>query len=163
MKLNKEEAVKVAQFTQIELETLGEVLAERIRQQAKWGEQNHPNVSPTITSPHDAFERYKIPSADEARRTCQEFAAAGAVTWTDIALEEFAEAVESAAFATEAVGEVRVTYLEMLREELIQSAAVFTAWSAAVERQIHAELKRRVAEARGETIDIPRRLDEAGK
>lgn len=144
-------------FVQIEIETLGQVLAERMRQEAKWGEQNHPNVpggkvvegsDPLI---HQGFcaAALGIPDASVAKARCQAAAARGDVTWADIAIEELCEAIEAGANAGAAMpaSPARVQSLEDLQAELIQCAAVFSAWSAAVERQIRAELMKRVEDA----------------
>lgn len=135
MKLTKEEAKEVAVFTELELRVLGEVLSERLKQQAKWGEQNHRNVPAVALVP----QALRIPTADEAKRTCQTNAKVGTVTWADVALEEFAEAVEEAGLAENAEDAFeKETRLQNLRVELIQTSAVFTAWAAAVERQLKA-------------------------
>lgn len=143
-------------FVQCEIETLGEVLAERMRQEAKWGEQNHPNVAleteaqlreggldPSLDQAIDvAFKVHQVTPATIARVLCQTAARNGAVTWTHIAQEEFSEAIEAAARAAfcEPRSITRTQHLEDLRGELIQCAAVFAAWSAAVDRQIRREL-----------------------
>lgn len=160
MKLNKEDAVKVAQFTQVELETLGEVLAERLRQHAKWGEQNHPNVLVNQGAPFTVahiFRELRIPTAVEARSACQAAARNGTVTWADIALEEFSEAIETAAFANHygIKSGQRLKQLEDLRGELIQTAAVLIAWAGAVDRQVASDLRATVIAFSGETMDVP--------
>lgn len=143
-------------FVQIEIETLGQVLAERMRQEAKWGEQNHPNVAletqsdlqesgldPSLNEAVDVtFKVHQITPASIARVLCQTAARNGSVTWTHIAQEEFSEAVEAAARAAfaEPRSVTRVQHLEDLRTELIQCAAVFSAWAGAVDRQIQREL-----------------------
>lgn len=134
MKLEKEEAEALAAFTQNELQVLGEMLAERLKQHAKWGEQNHRNVPAVALVP----QALRIPTADEAKRTCQTNAKIGTVTWADIALEEFAEAVEEAGLAENAEDQFeKETRLQNLRVELIQTGAVFAAWAAAVDRQLN--------------------------
>ena len=85
--------------------TLREVAAERIRQNAKWGEQNHPN---------GAGDEY-IAAANEARTVCAEAFAQGVGTWRDVLAEEVYEAFAE----TDPV---------LLRAELIQVAAVAAAW-----------------------------------
>lgn len=153
--VDREEAKIV--FIRKEIETLGEVLAERMRQEAKWGEQNHPNVALETEaalreggldpSPKEAvdvtFKVHQITPASIARVLCQTAARNGSVTWTHIAQEEFSEAVEAAALAAfaEPRSTTRAQHLEDLRHELIQCAAVFASWASAVDRQIMRELQ----------------------
>ena len=92
---------------------LREVLHERHMQDAKWGEQDHPNG----TSGHN-FKR----EADHARRACNKAAQNGTVTWFHILREEFWEAMSE-------------TDDKRLRAELIQVAAVATAWVEAIDRK----------------------------
>lgn len=89
------------------------IVDERIRQDAKWGEQNHP----------DGTGGYiRRVEADEARKACSEAADDRAVTWRHILAEEVAEA-----FAEEDSGR--------LVEELVQVAAVAVAWIEAIGRR----------------------------
>lgn len=92
---------------------LGELLAERARQDAKWGEQNHVNG----TGDGDTAA-----TAISARLACQLAAEDGTVTWRDILREEVSEA-----FAE--------TDRDTLRAELIQVAAVAVAWVEAIDRR----------------------------
>ncbi|MFJ4828431.1 hypothetical protein ACIP79_00595 [Streptomyces sp. NPDC088747] len=92
---------------------LSEVLAERIRQDARWGEQNHPDGT-------GSFDQKA--AAVRARADCQLSAADGKVTWAHIAREEDCEALAES-------DPVR------LREELIQAAAVKVAWIEALDRR----------------------------
>lgn len=95
------------------MNVINEVLAERERQDAKWGEQNHPDGT---GQPHAAHKPYR------ARRDCENAFAAGRGTWRHILVEEVAEAeAESDVFR--------------LREELIQVAAVAVAWVEAIDRR----------------------------
>lgn len=93
---------------------LCDVADERRAQDEKWGEQNH--LDGTGTEPDDKAK------ADQARAITNRRAKAGTLTWRDIAREEVYEA-----FAE--VDEVK------LRAELIQAAAVFTAWAEAIDRR----------------------------
>lgn len=86
---------------------INDVLGERARQDAKWGEQHHPNGT-SITAD-------TIAHADAARADCQAAAATGEVTWRHIATEEFYEALAEADPAA-------------LRAELIQNLAVLMNW-----------------------------------
>lgn len=94
-------------------DVLDEVYDERRRQNAKWGEQDHPNGTgdPSLRD-----------LADHHRRVCDIRADMGDVTWRDIATEEFYEALAESDPA-------------LLREELIQLAAVAVAWAEAIDRR----------------------------
>lgn len=92
---------------------LAEIAAERARQEAKWGQQNHPDGT-AITGDDKR--------AASARHTCQAMAGRGEVTWRDILWEEVAEALAESNPAT-------------LRAELIQVAAVCAAWIEALDRR----------------------------
>lgn len=92
---------------------LAEIVAERERQDARWGEQNHPDGTGGIQSRM---------LRDEAQQTCQAAAERGAVTWLHIADEEHCEALAES-------DPVR------LRAELVQGAAVYVAWIAAIDRR----------------------------
>jgi hypothetical protein len=96
---------------------LGEIVAERTRQDVRWGEQNHPDGT-AITGDDER--------AASARHTCQSMAARGEVTWRDILWEEVAEALAESDPAR-------------LRAELIQVAAVAAAWVEAIDRRPPAE------------------------
>jgi hypothetical protein len=73
------------------------VAAERGRQDARWGEQNHP-----LGTGSPVFMRL----AERLRANCDDAAEADEVTWAHIGLEEFFEALAEgypAAFAVEAI------------------------------------------------------------
>jgi DNA-binding PucR family transcriptional regulator len=91
---------------------LAEVAAERRRQDARWGEQNHPDGA----GPAYAEE------ASRRREECERAAEAGQLTWRHILLEEVAEAGAE-------------HEPKRLREELIQVAAVAVAWAEAIDRR----------------------------
>ena len=100
---------------------LAEVVDERVRQDAKWGEQNHPNgtgpgVVWTLPGRHPAALM-----ATRARDMCQEADRRGECTWLLIALEEMA-----AAFAESNPYE--------LRREVLQLVAVGVTWIEAIDR-----------------------------
>lgn len=111
---------------------LADVCAERLRQDAKWGEQNHPSVDRVLMEreggcdPHRMAEEYEIPTADRARFVCDTMAKRGDCTFAHIAVEELAEAVEAAVQYGQDSPE--------LRNELVQCAAVFVAWIERVDR-----------------------------
>jgi hypothetical protein len=97
------------------LSVLAEVHQERSRQDAKWGEQNHPDgtgITPSIS-------RYE---ADVARSECDTAFAEGRGTYKHILLEEVYEALAESDKAK-------------LRTELIQVAAVATAWVEKLDRE----------------------------
>lgn len=97
-------------------EVLQEVHAERTRQDAKWGQQNHPDG----TAPDGVAKAKEV--ADAARKVCDYMAANKKLTWMHIFTEEVMEA-----FAE--TDELK------LRTELIQSIAVGVAWVEAIDRR----------------------------
>lgn len=104
---------------------LREVLAERVRQDARWGEQNHPDGTGRV-------EQQKI--AESARRWCQDAFGSGYGTWSDVLAEEVAEANGERDPAK-------------LRAELVQIAAVSVAWIEAIDRRAAAPEQQPTAEA----------------
>ena len=91
-----------------------EVLAERRRQDARWGQQNHPDGTGREC---DKF------SAREARDACDRaFREGWPGTWAHILREEVAEALAESDPAA-------------LRAELVQVAAVAGAWVEAIDRR----------------------------
>lgn len=95
---------------------LYEVQMERSRQDAKWGQQNHPDG----TAPDGVAKAKEI--ADAARKVCDHMAATKKLTWMHIFTEEVMEA-----FAE--TDELK------LRVELIQAIAVGVAWVEAIDRR----------------------------
>jgi len=91
-----------------------EVLEERRAQNAKWHEQNHPNGT-------DGRDQ-NVHNANTARWLTDAHAKAGTVTWRDILDEEVQEAF--------AEYDPR-----KLRTELLQVAAVASAWVEAIDRR----------------------------
>lgn len=89
-----------------------EVIQERVRQEAKWGEQNHPDGTTGV---------YGL-TRDFYRDLCDQKHRDGKGTWLDILFEEFYEAAAEVDPAK-------------LREELIQVAAVAVAWIEAIDRR----------------------------
>lgn len=100
----------------LHLSVLRDITKERERQDAKWGEQNHPSVTESPTRAEAAWI---------ARVACDEAAKVGKLTWEHIALEEFHEALEQGAASDDV----------KLREELVQCAAVFVAWIECLDRK----------------------------
>lgn len=107
-----------------------DVRAERARQDAKWGEQNHPDGSGRNTRPlAGSYDDYAVDGenyADEiamwARSECQLAAEDGQATWSRILIEEVFEALAESDPA-------------MLRTELVQVAAVAQQWVEAIDRR----------------------------
>ena len=110
--------------------------AERLRQDAKWGAQNHADVDPVLTgrvggcTSRRMAEELGIPTAGRARANCDGEAQLGRCTWSLIAVEELAEAVEVATEAAQ--GRAPVAHV---RTELVQLAAVIVAWVEAIDRR----------------------------
>lgn len=125
----------------MEREAIGMVMAERARQRGRWGEeQPHPLVVKTDVTAPEASDLYTLPSAHEARARLAGFVKHGGVTFTDILLEEVAEAVEASALhgelADESLGEwVQVTAVALQMVETIlrrraRSGAPVVGWDA---------------------------------
>ncbi|MFI7678533.1 hypothetical protein [Actinophytocola sp. NPDC049390] len=99
---------------------LSEVWHERIRQDERWGEQNHPDLDPRLPR--------HVPLRDFAAfarhwKAANEYAVSqGAESWDGILLEEVYEALSEEDPAK-------------LRAELIQVAAVAVAWVEAIDRR----------------------------
>lgn len=109
------------------------VMEERVKQEALWGEQNHPLHHPSLTAEYQsppsaklmARIHYQLPSADEVKEITNARAKSGKLSWLDILTEEhceFAEAVDEGP--------------EAILNELVQTAAVALA-------AIASELRRR--------------------
>jgi hypothetical protein len=92
---------------------LAEVAHERGMQDAKWGEQNHPDGTGNLSQQ----DRAKF-----ARKWCEDAFGAGYGTWADILTEEVAEAEGERDPAR-------------LRAELVQVAAVAVCWIEAIDRR----------------------------
>ena len=93
--------------------SLLEVRDESIRQDKKWGEQNH----------EDGTGEEFVGIASEMKKSCDEAFAAGKGTWRHILEEEFYEACE-------------VADPEKLKNELLQVAAVALQWRQAIDRRL---------------------------
>lgn len=121
--------------TRADLRAVLDVLAERTRQDAKWGEQNHPDGDPVLlgreggVTPRRLAEEHGISTGAQARRHCQIAASRGQVSWLDILAEEIGEANDEVALGNTAA----------LRDELVQSAAVLVAWDGAIHRRVAAD------------------------
>ena len=110
---------------------LAEVVAERARQDAKWGCQRHPDVDRVVAgmpghlAPRYAAQFYGIPTAQAAQAETDAAARAGHCSWAHIAIEELAEAIEAAALRDEAA----------VRTEVLQLVAVGVQWLQAIDRR----------------------------
>lgn len=91
-----------------------EVLAERAKQDTKWGEQNHDSVHKGATG--------LIANAKQARAFCDRMFMEKTMAWEDIAVEELAEAIDAKNDAER-------------RGELVQLAAVVVAWIECIDRR----------------------------
>lgn len=129
MKHPKKQPARDASVLRVRL--YAEIEAERLRQDEKWGEQNYPSVDPVLTGrPGGATaqrmaEEYEMPTAGRAKQLCDINAHRGELTFTHVALEEFAEVVEAATEGGDGLA----------REELVQTAAVLIAWIEAIDRR----------------------------
>jgi hypothetical protein len=92
---------------------LGEIAGERTRQDAKFGEQNHPDGT---------GNKSQQDLAEDARKWCESAFGSGYGTWSDVLAEEVAEANAERDPAR-------------LRAELVQVAAVACAWIEAIDRR----------------------------
>lgn len=109
---------------------IGEILEERRRQDAKWGEQNHPDgTGDQVKFVHgehlasDGDGRITMGTISYVSKYVTDLAAAnGKVTFADILVEEIFEALCE-------------NDPERVRAELIQSAAVIVAWVEAIDRR----------------------------
>jgi len=117
-------------------EVLGEIDAERTSQDAKWGEQNHPDVDRVLTdreggcSIAEMAGWYSAPTATAARDLCDLAAKRGGCTWAHILVEEVAEAIEAATLEQQDAIDAGA-----LRKELVQVAAVAVSWIEAIDRR----------------------------
>lgn len=96
------------------------VLTERARQEALWGEQNHPSQGGGLR-PADWHEQYAL-NAAKWKSINAERVHYGQLGWDGILLEEIYEALAEAD-------------PEKLRIELVQSMAVILNWLECVERR----------------------------
>lgn len=109
---------------------LAEIADERRAQHERWGEQNHHDFDPILSSrvggcsEQRMANHYEIPTADRARFACDQAHRIGHGSWADILIEEVAEAV----------GTCNETD-DRLRAELVQVAAVAVAWIEAIDRR----------------------------
>lgn len=101
---------------------LVEIESERTRQDAKWGQQNHPDGTGARVAIAGRLA-YAEDLARDARLYCQAAAGRGTVTWRHIIREELYEALAE-------------NDPMKLRTELMQVAAVCVAWIEAIDRRV---------------------------
>lgn len=99
---------------------LHQVRNERIAQDAKWGQQDHPDVLPGWH-----IDDFDIPPQGVAKIRTDYRTKKGLLTYTDILIEELCEAVEAACDGNKVE----------LRAELVQVAAVAVAWVEKLDRE----------------------------
>lgn len=97
-----------------------DAIAERVRQDVRWGQSNHPSLPAGVTHPCAFFG---IPTADAARLFCETAFRTGTGSNAHILLEEVSEAIEAANDPAH------------LRAELVQVAAVALKWIEQIERR----------------------------
>jgi hypothetical protein len=109
---------------------VADVLTERVRQEMRWGEQNHPIVSLDAqrgyVGPEIEAARLLMPSAAMARNKCNREHKACRGTYAHILVEEVAELIEAAAIHGDASDEARA--------EAVQVAAVALAIVERIDR-----------------------------
>lgn len=103
---------------------LSEIERERLRQDEKWGVQNHPDID------YRHVPSVYIFASQDMKEVCQAAHKAGQDNWATILLEEVLEAVDEA----ETDGASNDSGAK-LRTELIQVAAVCVAWVEAIDRR----------------------------
>jgi hypothetical protein len=95
---------------------LKDVADERGRQDAKWGEQNHPDGTGPVE------RQFAVEQANAYRDICDTRAEMGLLTFADILLEEVFEALAE-------------SDPEKLAIELVQVSAVAVSWVEAIKRR----------------------------
>lgn len=103
-------------------QVLVEVKGERLRQEAKWGEQNHPDGTGPDRFWPAIFRQDMAACANIAKLQVDHDAKRGESTYAGILAEEFLEALAESDPAA-------------LRAELVQVAAVAVAWAEAIDRR----------------------------
>jgi hypothetical protein len=94
------------------IRVLGEIAVERTKQNIKWGEQNHLDGT---GRPGDVEEAIRLRAKCKSNKLFED-------NWRDILAEEVAETFAEVEF-------------QKIRNELIQVAAVATAWIEAIDRR----------------------------
>lgn len=99
-------------------DVLADIAAERARQDAKWGEQRHPDGTGAAYTLSEVAEL----NVQFARTRCDRAFERDAGSWEHILYEEFCEAMAE-------------DDPELLRAELLQMAAVAVHWMEAIDEQ----------------------------
>ena len=100
---------------------LSEVHDERMRQDAKWSVQDHPDFRPGLPRAARAAY-YGVPFEEAAKYACEAAFQRGGGSFADILIEEVSEAINA-------------TDEKALREELVQVAATAVKWIEAIDRR----------------------------
>lgn len=103
---------------------LEQILEERVRQDNKWGEQNHPILDQVIINSEAKrmCEEFEIPSENRAKYLCEINHGRGTGTYMHILIEEISEVASSG------------KDIVKMRQELIQTAAVVIAMIESLDR-----------------------------
>lgn len=106
------------------LNVLSEVAAERVRQDAKWGVQDHPSIAPEVelAGPYTRADHYGMLGEFFARSRCEYRFRMGNGSYADILVEEVSEAICAPDD-------------ESRRAELVQVAAVAVAMIESIDRR----------------------------
>ncbi|MFT6789053.1 MAG: hypothetical protein ACJAVX_002420 [Pseudoalteromonas rhizosphaerae] len=105
-----------------------EINEERLNQEEKWGQQEHPMLDPVLLkrkggcTPWRMCEEYEIPSESRAKNLTDIRAREGQLTYFHILQEEVSEAV------------CALNDYESMRKELVQVAAVTVAMIQTLDR-----------------------------
>lgn len=107
----------VTEFPDLTEKALADIGEERERQFAKWGAQHHPDATGPRQYLADSRGRQRrfAEWRDEQRDRTDDMALGGQTWWSDVLLEEVFEALSE-------------DDPDALRKELVQVAAVATAW-----------------------------------
>ena len=101
-----------------------EIFMERLKQDQKWGEQNHPILDPQLIdrNAQRMAEEYEIPTEARGKQLCEGNFKRGTGTYMHILIEEISESVAC------------MKDTKAMRQELIQSAAVIVAMIESLDR-----------------------------
>jgi hypothetical protein len=120
-----------AEFRERITKAIADVVAERLRQDAKWGEQNHPMLrrsARTAMASYDvAANTALLPTAAQARHMCEYEHKKGNGSYVSIHVEEVSEFFEACYTHGETSDEARA--------EMVQVAAVALAMLEAIDRK----------------------------
>ena len=105
---------------------LEEIQQERIKQDQRWGEQNHPILDEILLcrDPERMCQQYEIPSEPRARQLLEFAEEKGELTYMHILMEEVSEVASTG------------NQIQETRKELVQVAAVACAMIESIDRKI---------------------------